>query len=321
MRQIYFFAFLFLGVSNYSYGQIGNALNFDGVDDGISLTTLNLPLATSARTIEARIRTTQSTGGGAIVTYGDPTTSSGRFSLYQTSGSLNFVAEGNDYYTGIAINDGNWHHVAATYDGTTVKIYIDGALVASTTKTLNTISSEFSIGYRGVGNPSEYFNGDIDEVRIWNIVRTQSEISANQSAEISSSTSGLISYYKFNQGTANGTNTSVTTLTDELGINTGTLHNFALTGTTSNWIGSIISATEEIGSGSNGFKLFPNPVTCQFQINGIKETGNYQILNLLGVVVKSGLISDLEKIDVQNLAEGMYFFKLDKGSSVKFIKK
>ncbi|UGS23392.1 LamG-like jellyroll fold domain-containing protein [Flavobacterium channae] len=208
-------------------------LNFDGSNDAITVTGVNFPLGNTSRTIEAWIKTTQNNGGGAIMTYGNLTTNN-RFALYQTGGKLNFVAENNDYNTNATINDGNWHHIAATHDGTSLKVYLDGVQVGtSQAKTFNTTGNQFSIGYRGVA--SEYFNGSIDEVRVWNVARTAEQINRSKNCELQGNETGLVAYYKFNQGIDQADNTAITTLNATTGSN-GTLSNFSLTGTTSNWL-------------------------------------------------------------------------------------
>ena len=76
----------------------------------------------------------------------------------------------------------------------------------------------------------------MDEVRVWNVVRTQAQISANKGIEFCSNPTGLVAYYQFNLGVAGGTNTGLTTLPDLIGSNNGTLQTFSLTGSLSNWI-------------------------------------------------------------------------------------
>ena len=88
------------------------------------------------------------------------------------------------------VTQGVWHHIAATYDGQTWKLYLDGIL----DKTL-TLSSAFTPEYRSrqhaalatglqsTGLPttaSGYFKGIIDEARVWNRVLAPSEILANK---------------------------------------------------------------------------------------------------------------------------------------------
>ena len=122
-----------------------------------------------------------------------------------------------------------------------MKLYINGVLEASTTGATGTRSAPPSIRIGSIQTGIQYFNGTIDELRIWNVVRSQSDIQSNMNSEIGTSSS-LVEYYRFNQGNPNGINT-ITTLTDTSGNNnTGTLYNFALTGTTSNWTNGVITA-------------------------------------------------------------------------------
>jgi len=145
------------------------------------------------------------------------------------------------YKTGSTdLRDGEWHHVAVTFfnDGTPniadSIIYVDGELEiisASVAWNVNTASSgSVAIGYDNFGN-NEYFNGKMDEVRIWNVARTQAEIQANMNKELSGSETGLVAYYKMNDG-------SGTALTDSSSNSyTGTLKNMS----GANWVASGVS--------------------------------------------------------------------------------
>jgi hypothetical protein len=158
-------------------------------------------------------------------------------------GKLNFaIGDGsggwNELTSATAIlNLNQWQHVAGTYDGRQMRIFVDG-------KQIDSLSYSGTIGTSGVdmtigdhNNYSRPFYGHIDEVRIWESYRTPKQISDNYKQEFCSAQKGLVAYYKFNQGTAGGSNTSVTTLKDLSGNgNTGTLDNFALTGSGSNWV-------------------------------------------------------------------------------------
>ncbi|MFM6408307.1 MAG: LamG-like jellyroll fold domain-containing protein, partial [Microcystis sp.] len=64
---------------------------------------------------------------------------------------------------------------------------------------------ELRIGYRQAAN-SQYFKGQIDEVRVWNLTRTQAEIQANLSQKLSGNESGLVSYWNFEESTGNTVN-------------------------------------------------------------------------------------------------------------------
>jgi len=100
------------------------------------------------------------------------------------------------------------NHVAATYDGSTKKIYVDGSLAASTacSGALATNTSGAIIGaYGGSGGHNYYFNGNIDEVRVWSVARTASEIASSYSSMVSPATSGLVGYWNFEEGSGSTT--------------------------------------------------------------------------------------------------------------------
>lgn len=68
-------------------------------------------------------------------------------------------------------------------------------------------------------------------------------------------------------------------------------------------------------------KLFPNPSSDFLQISRLAEAKNYIIYNFLGSRVNSRIISDGEKINIKNLTNGLYFFKLPNHNIIKFLKK
>lgn len=66
--------------------------------------------------------------------------------------------------------------------------------------------------------------------------------------------------------------------------------------------------------------VYPNPSSDFIYIQGLSEMENYRIYNNLGVEVISGVISREDKIDIQNLTNGIYFLKFANGNTSKFIK-
>ncbi len=224
-----------------------NALDFDGTNDYVQ-TTYSGITGSSARTIEAWIKTTANalpvgsggTGQKVIVDYGTFVTG-GRFTLNLLwSNSIRIEVGGNGLSGTLAVNDGVWHHVAVVYNPLATNdysLYIDGVLNVSgnLTVTTSTSTGNVVIGQRIDGNGK--FDGAIDEVRIWNVARTASEIANNMNSEFCVIPTTLKAYYKFNQGIASGTNSGLTTLNDNSGNNNnGTLTNFSLSGSSSNWV-------------------------------------------------------------------------------------
>ncbi|MEF3695272.1 MAG: LamG-like jellyroll fold domain-containing protein [Candidatus Cloacimonadota bacterium] len=92
---------------------------------------------------------------------------------------------------------GQWYHVAATYDGATMKLYVNGSLMGHTT----TSGGLFPIagGAYNIGNGGEPMIGKIDELRLWNVVRNQSDIAAHLYQEIPVTQTGLRSNWRFNE--------------------------------------------------------------------------------------------------------------------------
>lgn len=82
---------------------------------------------------------------------------------------------------------------------------------------------------------------------------------------------------------------------------------------------SVLSTDDVIGK--SDITLYPNPSQEFISLNGLTETENYRIYNVLGVEVNSGFINNNEKIIVRNLTNGLYFLKFESGSTIKFIKK
>lgn len=96
-----------------------------------------------------------------------------RFIVWNESSALTSLVSGN------TISSSTWTHIAGTWDGTTVKIYIDGELDATTAfsgKLNKGETNDVMIG-RSQNASASYFNGQLDEARIYNIALTADEIS------------------------------------------------------------------------------------------------------------------------------------------------
>src|SRR5262249_38303833 len=97
---------------------------------------------------------------------------------------------------------GGWHHVAATFDGTTRVLYLDGVAIHSSGSS-GTLAvpdtSNFAIGATGVGY-NEPFNGSIDDVRIWNVARSAAQINFYMRQRLAGNESGLAANWHFDEG-------------------------------------------------------------------------------------------------------------------------
>ncbi len=239
---------LFVAGSFLCFGAFSQntALHFDSLSTYVQTTYPGISGGTQARTIEAWIKTTSNynptAGGkqGVIADYGSFTTG-GRFTFCVLwSNAIRIEVGGNGLSGNIAVNDGNWHHVAVVYNPSATNkysLYVDSVLDATgnLTVTTNTGSTtKLRIGRRidGVNN----FRGEIDEVRFFNYSRTLAQIGGERNTEYCTLPSGLVAYYKLNEGVANANNTGKTIAINYAGNQDGTLTGFLLTGTTRNWV-------------------------------------------------------------------------------------
>jgi hypothetical protein len=236
MKNLYLllFCFFFVGANAQKI-----ALNFAGDDDWVTGTNNSLPQGNAPRTIETWIKYSTSRNDMSIFNYGT-FASNQKFTLHLYNG-VYIIGEGNDLNTGYHFNDGAWHHLAVTHNGTTTIVYVDGIVRGSRNTTYNTTGFNYQMGVSlRNGNWDFRFAGTIDELRIWNVARTQQEIADNMNTLIASAP-GLIAYYNFNDGIPNGNNTAITTVADRTGNgNNGTLNNFTLTGMSSNFVDDAI---------------------------------------------------------------------------------
>lgn len=278
------------------------ALNFDGVDDYISTNVFGVS-SNSARTIEARIRTTANalpvssggTGQKVIADWG--TFVNGARSTFNVlwGNALRFEIGGGGVSGSIPVNDGQWHHVACVIDPSApnnVMLYVDGVLDASGNLSINTgLSNQITIGRR-VDNVNS-FDGDIDEVRVWNIARSQADIQADMMNELCTFPSSLILYCPLNQGAVNASNSNVNTAFDYSNSQgTCTLNNFALSGNTSNWTngfahgaGFVLSPVTTVAACGSYFwplnnQFYPSSTVAQTVVNSTTGCASIETLNL-----------------------------------------
>ena len=182
---------------------LGNrGLYFDGVDDYVDIGTgLNSQLYTGNFTIMGWMKRNRTNGENNLLS--NRSTANTGISFGTQDATIKFTFGNVD---GIEIlnavpNANEWYHLAATYDGTNMRVYLNGSLVG--TKAVTSPISNLTplkIGY------SEYFNirmrGQIDEVKIFTGVRNAGQIQADMGST-STSTTDLLGYWDFESGTGN----------------------------------------------------------------------------------------------------------------------
>ena len=126
--------------------------------------------------------------------------------------------------TVIATN--TWYHLALTYDGSNMRIFVNGEEEGSApvSDTMARTTDNFRIGSRNAYVTTTNTNGIIDEARVWDVARTREEIRASMNRTIPGNTPGLVGYWRFDEGS--GTNADCQTSYD----NDGTLMHMAVPG-------------------------------------------------------------------------------------------
>jgi len=119
------------------------------------------------------------------------------------------------------VTDQKWHHVALTYAAGDINAYLDGKLIITDTSTVaRATTQDLRIGFgRDQRNADTYFSGSLDEWRIWNDVRTPTEIRANMFKQVdgtgvSLTATGLVRSYTMNEGSGYALNDAQNNLTD-----------------------------------------------------------------------------------------------------------
>ncbi len=217
----------------------GNALSFDGTDDIVST---NLDLNNfSAFTLEGWIYPRAAAdriaffGQNDAIEFGFASATS--ISGWSAGGSSTAWTFDNSTFP---LN--TWHYVAFVGNGSSVSLYVDGQLKSSTPASTGNYGSSgdhFNMGAAVWDNIGNNFNGIIDEVRVWNVARTATQIQNSMLGEVDPATAtGLLAYYTFDQGIATGANAGLLVIPDNKGNKNGSLSNFNLGNgnTTSNYV-------------------------------------------------------------------------------------
>ena len=187
---------------NFNY-----AASFNGSSSYIAVPNAAGVSPSSAVTIEAWIYPVSYNNFPAILTKNYKTSyalflnTSGKIRFYP-KGGIGVAFEGN---TAVPLN--RWSHVAATYDGSSTKLYIDGNLDASSSSITGAIGSNTDSAYIGCDRestgPTYFFSGYIDELRLWSNAKTQADIQRDMYVPLGTISAGgiyggILSAWRFN---------------------------------------------------------------------------------------------------------------------------
>ena len=190
---------------------IGSVVSLDGDGDEVRVQHSQSLVLTDALTIEAWIHPSGPGADGINIIINKE----GEYELGRhDDGSIRFAVSNADpgwnwINTGFIAPEGTWTHLAFTYSSSQnrFQLFADGRRVYSSTGTgeigdADETHNFFKIGARREGS-GQFFHGEIDEVRVWNIVRSETEIRARMNTSLQGNESGLVGYWNFDNGTTN----------------------------------------------------------------------------------------------------------------------
>jgi len=166
------------GGPTWTTGMRGGALTLDGKDDYVDLgDPQDLPSGRAARSMCAWAKTDTAAGGWRwIVAYGTGGQGQAMF-LGANGNSLFGGGYADDLQWANFWTPGVWQHVCLTYDGITARLYANGQQVVSSPKTWNLVLNRVHIG-RQVNNAAEFWDGAVDDVRIYRRALPPSDVKA-----------------------------------------------------------------------------------------------------------------------------------------------
>ncbi len=171
----------------WAAGRTGGALRFDGVNDWVTVNDHTL-LDITRMTLSAWVRPSVNTPWTTVI-------------MKETPGGLGYALYANDDasrpagyvqiggvdrpVTGTAaVSTAAWTHLAVTYDGANMRMYVNGALVRTVAQTGTPVASAEPLRIGGNASWGEYFTGLIDDVRIYNRALTQAEVQGDMNTPV-----------------------------------------------------------------------------------------------------------------------------------------
>jgi hypothetical protein len=197
-----------LGVTGDLPNDSNTGVTLDGSNDYIQDTTpTGLPTGSSSRSVELWFKTSATTQQ-ALFAYGSYANGE-EFGLWINAGGSGFTGWGwgaaydATFNASSNVEDGKWHQVVETYNGSTLIVYLDGVSLGSGAMTRNTVVDSYGLQIGAVvdpGDPNSGFNfkGSLDEFSLYNAALTQTQVTnhyqlgANTGADSTGPTGGSV---------------------------------------------------------------------------------------------------------------------------------
>lgn len=290
--NFFYTGFLFAVViffSTSSFGQ-GDALSFNGSNTVVTVPNATELNPTAALTLEAWVNVTN-TGNQALI---HKWANGSQYSLEIFNNTASFVI--NSVSGGVQVINSptnfpinQWVHVVGVYDGSTLKIYENAVEKGSKsfTGSINSGTGNLTLGKRSEIN-SGYLNGSLDEVRIWNIALSASQISTYYNDEFSDPTtpSGcLVAYYQMSNGSG------ISLMDDSGNGNDGTITN-------ASWVSSDAGVTSQ-----------PAPTCASLPVELVDFKANV-LQNAVQLKWSTASETNNEGFEIEESRDGLIFQKI-----------
>lgn len=328
-------ALLFLLLSNHAMGQ-NNSIKFNGADEN-HITVNNHPAinVTNNFTLEFWIKAPRQVDTQALLQEGKCNNYSSSYNvIYRPDSAISFTfncngscSYPNTYKTDTKLLPGVCTHVAITYSADSIDIYFNGIKQPAS-------FVEVGAGYCGnLVNSSEdlligtylnysdiftlFYDGFMDELRIWSRVVPESEILANMNATLAGDEPGLQLYYDF-ENTILGDGEVVENMAITGAALNGTTHSLTALSPDNDHASCFDeSLSLPVSTQEDNIAVFPNPAAelMYFNYDGLSNSGTCEIylFDMLGKMVLSGkIMNGKNSLSVSHLETGLYsYFILD----------
>ncbi len=302
MTTRYAFFMLTTAYSLSAFAQTQNALDFDGVDDEVTLANASALIANETSfSITCWVYPTQTANWPNMEAFaGFRDNLECDFYLLQTYGTTlegRFRSNANVVFTVDSLNAltlNAWQFVALTYDGAYLSMYCNGVLLESVAANgiVTSTTGMFRIGNMPIpGSTQIFLDGMVDETTLWKRGLTEAELLCIMNNCADPSDPDLQLYFRMDQGTPGGTNTGLTSLIDASGNQNGTLAGFALSGASSNFVA---------GSPNDGTTQATICAGESYELNGqtLTQSGIYTANIAVGGGCDSVVVLELEVLPV-----------------------
>jgi hypothetical protein len=173
-------------------GHTGHALRFDGINDWVTIPDTPDLRLTNGMTLEAWVNPTTNTGWRTAILK-EQATANLSYALYSGGATVPnaTITTNTPGYgeaigpTGSAPPNNTWTHLATTYDGTTLRLYKNGTQIATNTRTGPLTQGTGPLRLGGNNIWTEYFTGQLDDIRIYNTPLTPTQIQTDMNAPVS----------------------------------------------------------------------------------------------------------------------------------------